>query len=174
MILRGVSALGCGLLFGAGLGISQMSNPAKVIGFLDVAGEWDPSLLFVLVSAVAVTAIAFRFVPRLPRPLFDRAFERAAPENINARLIAGASLFGIGWGLSGYCPGPGVVALARFAPDATLFVGAFLVGSWLYRFAKNQQLVVRSETRSVSLGEVAVCDRVGDIEQKGQATSAPF
>jgi len=135
MILRNVSALACGTLFGVGLCIAQMTNPAKVIGFLDVAGEWDPSLLLVLLSAVVVTTIGFRFVPRLARPVFDTAFERAAREKIDGRLIAGAALFGVGWGLSGYCPGPGIVAVTRLTPDAVLFVVAFLLGSWLYRIA---------------------------------------
>ncbi len=134
---RNVSALGCGLLFGLGLAVSQMSNPAKVLGFLDVAGHWDASLLLVLISAVVVTAAAFHFVRRLPRPVFDRAFESSPPEKVNARLILGASVFGIGWGLAGYCPGPGVVALARFAPDAAVFVATFLAGSWLYRLAMS-------------------------------------
>ena len=135
MMLRAVSAAACGALFGAGLAVSQMANPAKVIGFLDVAGNWDPSLLVVLVSAVAVTAIAFRFVPRMRRPVFDQTFEQPARENIDVRLAGGAALFGVGWGLAGYCPGPGIVAVGRLAPDAVVFLAMFLAGSWLYRFA---------------------------------------
>ena len=127
------SALGAGLLFGLGLAIAQMSDPEKIFGFLDVAGDWDPSLLFVLGGAVAVTLIAFRFVLRLPHPLFDSAFERANRTPIDRRLIAGAALFGVGWGLAGYCPGPGVVSLARFAPDGLLFLVTFAVGAWLKR-----------------------------------------
>lgn len=126
-------ALICGLLFGLGLSISQMALPAKVLGFLDVTGQWDPSLLFVLGGAVAVTAIGFRFVPRMERPLFDEEFEAHPPERIDRRLIIGAGLFGIGWGLAGYCPGPGIVSLGRLAPDAFLFVATFLVGSWFAR-----------------------------------------
>lgn len=128
-----VTAIFCGALFGLGLAVSQMAIPAKVLGFLDVAGNWDPSLLFVLGGAVAVTAIAFRFILRLPKPLFDRSFEEPTRGRIDARLIGGASLFGIGWGLAGYCPGPGIVSLGRFAPDAYVFVIAFLAGSFVFR-----------------------------------------
>ena len=110
-----------------------MAYPAKVIGFLDVTGNWDASLLLVLGGAVTVTVLAFRFVPRMARPIFDKAFESPAPELIDGRLIAGAAIFGIGWGLSGYCPGPGIVSLGRFAPDAFVFVLTFLIGSAAYR-----------------------------------------
>ena len=130
---NGVTALACGALFGLGLAVSQMAIPAKVLGFLDVAGNWDPSLLFVLGGAVAVTAIAFRFVLRQPKPLFDASFETQANTAIDARLIGGAAIFGVGWGLAGYCPGPGIVSLARFAPDAYVFVAAFVVGSLIFR-----------------------------------------
>ncbi|GAC1447218.1 MAG: membrane protein [Vulcanimicrobiaceae bacterium] len=128
-----VTALGCGALFGLGLAISQMAIPAKVLGFLDIAGNWDPSLLFVLGGAVTVTAIAFRFVLRLPKPVFDSSFETPPGGAIDARLLTGAGLFGIGWGLGGYCPGPGIVSLGRLAPDAFVFVAAFLVGSFAFR-----------------------------------------
>lgn len=133
MMAKYVSALACGFVFGLGLAISQMAMPAKVIGFLDVTGAWDPSLIFVLGGAVVVTAIGFRFVPRMRRPLFDDAFESQPSENIDRRLVIGAGLFGIGWGLSGYCPGPGIVSLGRFAPDAFLFIATFVIGSWLAR-----------------------------------------
>ena len=137
-MLRQLSAAGCGIIFGLGLAISQMAYPAKVLGFLDVAGAWDPSLLLVLGGAVAVTAIGFRFLPRFEKPLFDSAFEQPAAEIVDARLLGGAALFGIGWGLSGYCPGPGIVSLARHAPDAFVFVATFMVGSALYRFVTRR------------------------------------
>jgi len=125
----------CGALFGLGLAISQMTSPQKVVGFLNVTGDWDPSLLLVLGGAVVVTAIAFRFVPRLKRPVFDRSFEESPAGPIDGHLVAGAAIFGIGWGLAGFCPGPGIVSLARLAPDAFIFVGTFLVGSWVFRLA---------------------------------------
>ena len=135
MMRLSFTALGCGALFGLGLAISGMAIPSKVLGFLDVAGNWDPSLLFVLGGAVAVTVVAFRFVLRLKKPRFDTSFERAPLERIDVRILGGAAIFGIGWGLAGYCPGPGIVSLARFAPDAYVFVAAFLVGSFAYRMA---------------------------------------
>ncbi|GAC1413516.1 MAG: transporter [Vulcanimicrobiaceae bacterium] len=137
------SALGCGLLFGLGLAVSQMTMPGKVLGFLDVAGDWDPSLLFVLGSAVTVAAIAFRFARKMPKPIFDLSFEEPSRTRIDARLIGGTGLFGIGWGLAGYCPGPGIVSLARFAPDAFVFVATFLAGSWLYRAIERRRIVGR-------------------------------
>ncbi len=127
------AALACGLLFGCGLAISQMAYPAKVLGFLDVAGDWDPSLLLVMGSAVTVTTVGFRLIARRRRPLWDAEFERPPAERIDRRLLGGAAIFGVGWGLAGYCPGPGLVSLARFAPDAYAFVAAFLIGSLLYR-----------------------------------------
>lgn len=130
-------ALACGALFGIGLAISQMAIPAKVLGFLDVTGNWDPSLLFVLGGAVTVTALAFRFVLRLPKPVFDVSFESPTRGPIDTRLLGGAVLFGIGWGLGGYCPGPGIVSLGRLAPDAFVFVAAFLVGSLAFRLANR-------------------------------------
>ncbi|GAC1653468.1 MAG: YeeE/YedE family protein [Vulcanimicrobiaceae bacterium] len=133
--MRYFAGIVCGALFGLGLAISGMADPNKVIGFLDVRGNWDPSLLFVLGGAVAVTAIAFRFIPALRRPVFGRAFEKKPDTHVDRRLLGGAALFGIGWGISGYCPGPGIVSLSRFAPDAIIFVLAFLGGSLLYRFA---------------------------------------
>lgn len=128
-----LTALGCGALFGLGLAVSEMAIPQKVLGFLDVAGNWDPSLLFVLGGAVLVTVVAFRFVLRLEKPRFDASFEQTPRERIDARVLGGAAIFGIGWGLAGYCPGPGIVSLARFAPDAYVFVAAFVVGSLAYR-----------------------------------------
>jgi uncharacterized membrane protein YedE/YeeE len=136
VLVRGAVALGCGTLFGAGLAVSQMSNPEKVLNFLDIFGTWDPSLLLVLASAAGVTMIAFRFVRRMRAPIFETSFEPEPGNRIDARLITGAATFGVGWGLSGFCPGPAVVALGRLAPEAALFAVCFFVGSWLYRMSK--------------------------------------
>lgn len=111
-----------------------MWSQAKVLGFLDLAGDWDPSLLFVLGSAVGVTAIGFRLILRRRRPLLGTAFEAPPAERIAPSLLIGSAIFGVGWGLSGFCPGPGIAALARISPDALLFVAAFAVGSLVYRF----------------------------------------
>jgi hypothetical protein len=137
-------ALGCGTLFGLGLAVSQMANPAKVIGFLDVTGDWDPSLLVVLASALVAVTIGFRLTSRRARPLFETSFEEVHPERIDRSLFIGAALFGIGWGIAGYCPGPGVVGLARLAPDAAIFVACFLAGSWFLRFVIELEMRSRS------------------------------
>ena len=133
------AALGCGLLFGAGLAISQMADPAKVLGFLDVAGQWDASLLFVLGGAVAVTAVFFRLVLGRTRPICNASFERPPSETIDAALVGGAVLFGIGWGIAGFCPGPGIVALGRGAPAAFVFVLEFLMGSFAVRMWRRSR-----------------------------------
>jgi uncharacterized membrane protein YedE/YeeE len=123
-----------GLLFGLGLAMSGMTHPEKVLGFLDFAGHWDASLLFVLGGAVGVTVIAFRFVLRQPKPLLAQIFHLSTKTRIDLPLVAGAVIFGIGWGISGYCPGPAVALLA--VPDnreVWLFLPALLAGQWLHR-----------------------------------------
>lgn len=117
-----------GLLFGLGLGVAGMIRPAKVLGFLDVAGSWDPSLAFVMLGAIAVHAVAYRQVRRRPSPLFDVRFHLPARTEIDRPLLAGAALFGVGWGLAGYCPGPGLVSMSGGQPKALAFVTAMIVG----------------------------------------------
>lgn len=117
-----------GLVFGAGLLVAGMSNPAKVLNFLDVFGSFDPSLAFVMGGAVAVAAIGFRLVLRRPRPLMAPAFDLPAKKSVDARLVAGAALFGIGWGLVGFCPGPAFTALAMLETGPFVFVAAMLAG----------------------------------------------
>ncbi len=128
-----------GLLFGLGLALSGMTHPEKVLGFLDFAGHWDASLLFVLGGAVGVTVVAFRFVLRQPKPLLAEKFYLPTRKQIDLPLLAGAVIFGIGWGISGYCPGPAVALLA--APEnreVWLFLPALLTGQLLYRLAARQ------------------------------------
>lgn len=117
-----------GALFGAGVCISGMVRPSKVLGFLDFGGAWDPSLLVVMASALAVTVLAWRVVAKLRAPRFGGAFPGPPSPLIDARLVAGAAIFGIGWGLSGYCPGPAMVALVAGVPATFVFVGAMLAG----------------------------------------------
>jgi uncharacterized membrane protein YedE/YeeE len=115
-----ISAFGAGLLFGIGLWLSGMANPRKVLDFLDIAGNWDPSLLLVMGGAVAVTAVAFR-------PLLKRnpmSFKNA----IDAPVIIGAAVFGIGWGIGGYCPGPALTALSNLSVEVFVFVAAMIAG----------------------------------------------
>ena len=122
-----ISALGAGFLFGIGLWLSGMANPRKVLDFLDVTGNWDPSLLLVMGGAVIVTAIAFRPLLR-KRPIDFKT-------SIDAPLVIGAALFGIGWGIGGYCPGPALTALSNLSADVLVFVAAMVAGGFLAKIA---------------------------------------
>jgi uncharacterized membrane protein YedE/YeeE len=126
-----LSSFTIGIIFGLGLAVSEMINPARVIGFLDVAGRWDPTLMFVMGGALAVTLPAFAFILRRARPLLDGEFFMPTKRDIDRPLIVGAALFGIGWGLGGFCPGPALAGLASGAPGVMLFVVAMVAGQWL-------------------------------------------
>lgn len=117
----------CGFLFGCGLTISQLINPNKILNFLDISGNWDPSLLLVMLSAVTITAIGYRLVFKRVRPIFDDEFYLPKNKGINLTLILGSAIFGIGWGLSGYCPGPGITALALGYSDPVYFIFGFIL-----------------------------------------------
>jgi len=127
-----LAALVSGGLFGLGLAISGMTDRQVILGFLDLSGEFNPQLAFVLAGAVAVTAIAFRFVLRLPRPIFMAGFQLPTVTTVDRRLLLGAAIFGIGWGLIGFCPGPAIVGLAGGLRDAMVFVPAMLAGSFTH------------------------------------------
>ncbi len=122
-----LAGLLCGMLFGLGLALSGMTNTAKVLGFLDVLGDWDPDLLVVMASAVAVTLLSFRLIIR-GRPLLTTSFALPAATAIDRRLIVGAILFGMGWGVFGYCPGPALAALVYWDVKTISFVLAMLSG----------------------------------------------
>src|SRR5512147_1263868 len=122
-------ALLSGILFGFGLGLSQMIDRDRVLGFLDVAGDWDPTLLFVLGGAVTVTVITFRFVLRQAHPVWATTFHLPTKTAIDTPLIIGMAIFGIGWGIAGYCPGPGLTALVLGHWNPVLFVLALIAGS---------------------------------------------
>ena len=124
-------ALLAGLLFGAGLALGGMTDPGKVIAFLDVAGRWDPSLAFVMGSALLITFPVFAWVRRSARPLFAERFQLPSKRDLDPQLLAGAALFGIGWGIAGLCPGPAVANLAAGSPQILLFVVAMVGGMWL-------------------------------------------
>ena len=126
-----------GLLFALGLGISGMTLPSRVLGFLDVTGVWDPSLLFVMGTAVPIYALAHRLSLRANKPVLAAAFPTWTRTAIDRRLLLGAALFGVGWGISGICPGPGLVNLGGFAPGAWLFVAAMVGGMALHRFSER-------------------------------------
>ncbi len=120
-----------GLVFGLGLVISGMSNPAKVLNFLDLAGTWDPSLAFVMGGATVTAFIGYRLVRRRTAPAFESTFDVLASTRIDRPLIFGAALFGTGWGIGGFCPGPAWTALPLLAPGTLIFVPAMLAGLWL-------------------------------------------
>ena len=123
-----------GLLFAVGLGVSGMTQPAKVIGFLDVAGRWDPTLLFVLGAGVAVHFTAYRLL-RGRRAIFAEGISIPTRTDIDARLVLGAAIFGVGWGLAGYCPGPAIVSLASGAREPLAFVAAMTAGMLLHHLS---------------------------------------
>lgn len=125
-----MAAVASGALFGAGLAISGMTNRFVVLGFLDVFGGFDPTLLFVMGGAVAVTAIAFRLVLKRPAPVCGGGFHVPTADAVDTRLLLGAAIFGIGWGLAGFCPGPVLVGAAAGLRDAWIFVPAMLAGSF--------------------------------------------
>jgi uncharacterized membrane protein YedE/YeeE len=120
--------LAAGLIFGLGLVISGMANPAKVLNFLDVAGNWDPSLAFVMLGAIAVTATGFRFVLRRPKPLLEQSFHLPGQSSIDRPLVIGSAIFGLGWGLFGFCPGPAITSLGLAATGTLVFVPMMLIG----------------------------------------------
>jgi uncharacterized membrane protein YedE/YeeE len=122
----------CGLLFGLGLTISHMIDPNKIMNFLDIMGNWDPSLALVMLSALITTTIGYRIILKKNRPQLTEKFCLPEKKNIDMQLIVGASLFGIGWGLAGYCPGPAITALGLGIMDAFYFVLGMILGSLVY------------------------------------------
>ncbi|MCP9221626.1 YeeE/YedE family protein [Erythrobacter sp. LQ02-29] len=137
MSARGLTSLVAGCLFGAGLAIGGMTDPARVRGFLDLFGDWDPTLAFVMGGAVVTMALAWRIQPRMARPLLAQQFVLPQRSDLTARLAIGAALFGIGWGIAGLCPGPGFAALAIDPGAAAIFVLAMLAGMALVRLSEG-------------------------------------
>jgi uncharacterized protein len=132
-----VLALISGILFGVGLTLSQMTNPDKVIGFLDLAGNWDPSLIFVMLGALTVTTLSFRIILKRPSPLFDKGFYLSSKSAVDKTLLIGAAIFGIGWGISGYCPGPSVAGLGLGNFEAIVMVAAIYMGFIAHRIYRG-------------------------------------
>ncbi|WMY12708.1 DUF6691 family protein [Paraburkholderia phenoliruptrix] len=132
-----LTALLSGLLFGVGLMISGMANPAKVLGFLDLAGRWDPSLAFVMIGAIAAGSIAFLFARRRKQSLLGLAMRIPAHPGVTLRLVLGSAVFGVGWGLAGFCPGPALVALGAGVPKAWVFVAAMLSGMAVFELLER-------------------------------------
>ncbi|MBV6657772.1 MAG: YeeE/YedE family protein [Devosiaceae bacterium] len=126
-----------GLTFGLGICISGMANPAKVINFFDLFGTWDPSLMFVMGGALVVTLFGYRFVLKRPAPVFDTRFHLPTARDIDAQLVGGSALFGVGWGLAGFCPGGALPALGAGRWEVAAFVAACLAGMLIARFVKD-------------------------------------
>ena len=129
-----------GLIFAVGLAISGMTQPGKVTAFLDLFGNWDPSLAFVMLGAIAVYAVLYRLIRRRATPFFAPIFSVPTRNDLDARLIGGAALFGIGWGLGGFCPGPAVTSLASGHLSVFIFVASMLAGMFLFKLVDSQWL----------------------------------
>ena len=145
-MLRSALSLIAGLIFGLGLVIGGMVDPVKVQNFLDVAGTFDPSLAFVMGGAVVVTFVGYRLVFRERSPLLAEEFHLPTAEELDVRVIIGPTLFGIGWGLSGFCPGPAITSLPLMAKGTLIFVPAMLAGVCVARFVTQMRASGRSET----------------------------
>ena len=139
-----ISALLSGLVFGLGLIVSGMANPAKVLGFLDLAGAWDPSLAFVMGGAILVGFFAFLIAKKRTFSFIGAEMKLPTASAIDSRLLTGSALFGAGWGVAGFCPGPGLVALGMGEPKALVFVAAMLVGMVIFSWCEKRQSIVAS------------------------------
>jgi uncharacterized membrane protein YedE/YeeE len=138
--MKSIISLICGLIFGTGLLLSGMANPAKIQNFLDLFGTWNSSLAFVMGGAIAATMPGFWLAQKRATPFFHDVFHLPTRSDIDTRLILGAAIFGVGWGLGGFCPGPAVTSLPFAATGTLVFVSAMLIGMWLAK------LVVKSTT----------------------------
>ena len=134
-----IAALAAGLVFGIGLIVSGMANPAKVLGFLDLFGQWDPSLAFVMAGAIAVGAIAFAVARKRATSLLGEALAFPSTTRIDRRLVVGSIVFGIGWGIAGFCPGPALVALGMGELKAVVFVAAMLAGMSIFNLLERRK-----------------------------------
>lgn len=143
--LEGLAAAASGALFGVGLAVAGMTRPEKVVGFLNFFRAWDPSLMFVMGGAIAVHALAWRVLRRRPSPLLGARFLVPTRRDLDARLLVGAAIFGVGWGLGGFCPGPGLASLATGAPAALVFVVALLLGN--LAAARSERVIERVALR---------------------------
>jgi uncharacterized membrane protein YedE/YeeE len=147
---RILAALGCGFIFGLGLAISGMMNPAKVIGFLDVAGNWDPTLAFVMGGALLVAVPAYRLILGRGHPALAGAFSLPAKTRLDAPLVLGSALFGVGWGLVGFCPGPAVAAVVTGLPAVLGFVAAMVAGMALHAWISGERPVRKGSSEVAS------------------------
>ncbi|WP_439154164.1 DUF6691 family protein [Yoonia sp.] len=143
--MRLIASYIIGLIFGVGISISGMANPAKVLNFFDVAGTWDPSLIFVMGGAVVVTFIGYRFVLKRPAPMLEQKFQLPTRRDLDLPLIGGSAVFGIGWGIAGFCPGGALPALGTGKSEVFIFVAALLAGIFAVNIM-NRMRQTRSAT----------------------------
>jgi len=137
-VKQALTAFVVGAIFGIGLGISGMTMPSKVMGFLDLFGQWDPSLMFVMVGAIGVHAITYRFIRKRESPFLSTKWHVPTSNEITPKLLIGSLIFGLGWGLGGFCPGPAVTSVVSLHARPLLFVGTMIVGMFLYRFWESK------------------------------------
>jgi uncharacterized membrane protein YedE/YeeE len=135
-----LAAMLVGFLFALGLGISGMTQVTKVFGFLDIFGHWDPSLMFVMAGAIGVHAFGYYFVRRMNSPVLDTEFHVPKKREISASLVCGAFIFGVGWGLAGFCPGPAIVSLASLDPRPAIFVASMLAGMLIFTLVSRTRI----------------------------------
>lgn len=145
-----ISAFIVGLIFGVGLILAGMTDPSKVIGFLDIAGSWDPSLAFVMGGAILVGVVAFRFAHKRTANFFGGAMRLPNRRDIDMRLIVGSTVFGIGWGMAGFCPGPALTSLGTGNAKAAIFVAAMIAGMAIFEFADRVWHAPRRERKQQS------------------------
>jgi uncharacterized membrane protein YedE/YeeE len=164
-------ALASGLLFGLGLAVSQMINPAKVIAFIDIFGDWDPSLAFVMAAAIPLAAVGFRIGARRAAPLCAEQFSPPLQTRVDGSLILGAVVFGVGWGLVGYCPGPALATLPLGDSRTWLFVAAMLIGMGAYR---GWRAAAQKASRAHTEKAAPVLDRRRWVSRAGQSVREPI
>jgi uncharacterized membrane protein YedE/YeeE len=139
-MLKLLTAYFCGLLFGFGLGIAEMTSPQKVMGFLDLFGNWDPALIFVMVGGIAVYALIYWLVvKKMKQPIVESQFHIPTRKDLDSKLIIGSVLFGIGWGLGGYCPGPALVSAATLGKPVLIFTAAMLAGMFGFSLLEKKK-----------------------------------
>ena len=148
--MRSVTSFLLGTLFGLGLIISGMANPEKVLGFLDIGGQWDPSLGFVMIGAIAIASVGFYASRRIKKPLLAERKHLPAQQQINGQLLVGSAVFGLGWGVAGFCPGPAVVAVGAAMSGAIIFFVAMLVGMLIFKMVNAWREQARNSRRTVS------------------------
>jgi uncharacterized membrane protein YedE/YeeE len=146
--MRIIFSILAGIIFGAGLALSDMVNPARVLNFLDIAGSWDPTLIFVMAGGLTITTLGYRLVFRRRSPLFSDKFNLPTAQQIDLPLVAGAAVFGVGWGLAGICPGPALADLATLEPQVLLFVVAMLAGMVLANALRDWLYVTKALSRA--------------------------